>query len=242
MGWGSMKLLLLLPVLLLGGVLAAGLLFVIGAGPAPEVPPELPPAVIDRSKPLPDAATMEKLAATDPLAFLENCVRRYEQEVKGYSATLAKHERIGGTLYPPEVLEVRFREQPFSVWLHWLKGERRAKKALYVAGANDNKIIVLPAGLAGTLLFGKTIRLDVNSATARASGRYTLDQFGIQKGTLRTLAGWQAAQKHGALHVEYLGQKKIEAVGGRRCYCLHRTYDRPDPNGADDLILYIDTA
>ena len=75
---------------------------------------------------------------------------------------------------------------------------------------------------------------------ARASGRYTLDKFGIQKGTLRTLAGWLDARQRGELRVKYLGEKKIDALGGRLCFCFHRHYVRPDPNGADDLLVYVD--
>jgi len=231
------RLLLLLPVLLLGGPLAAYLIVVSGGT---EPAPSIPPVVIPDEGALPDAAAMERLAASDPVAFLKNCVRHYNHEVKGYTAVLAKHERIEGTLEPPELLRVWFREKPFSVLLRWMQGERRAKAALYVAGANDNEIVVLPAGLAGKLLLGKPIRLDLNSKTARAAGRYPLDQFGIKNGTLRTLAGWIDAQKRGGLHVEFLGKHKTELVGGRLCYGFHRRYDRPEPNGADDLVIYID--
>ncbi len=234
------RLLLFIPVLVVGVPLAVYLLVVLGASPAPNVP-EPPAVVIAPKKTLPDQAGMDKLASDDPVAFLENCVRRYDRDVKSYNATLSKQERIDDTLYPPEVLQVRFREHPFSVWLHWLQGERKAKTVLYVQDANDNKILVHPGGLAGRLLFGKPLRLDVNSSLARGSGRYPLDQFGIEKGTLRTLAGWVAAQKQGTLHVEYLGKKKIEDVGGRLCWCFHRTYVQPDPvSKAADLTLYVD--
>jgi hypothetical protein len=231
------RLLLVLPVVAVGGILAGYLIYTVETSSAPDGNPEPPPVTIDQTGALPDAAGMDKLAATDPVAFLEDCIRRYDRDVKGYSATLYKHERIDGTLYPPEVLQVRFCEQPFSVWLHWLEGERRAKTALYVAGANDNKIIVQPTGL--TALLG-TMQLAVDSPLARASGRYTMDQFGLEKGTLRTLSGWVEAQRRGGLHVEYLGKKTVAETGGQLCYCFHRIYDQPSPNGVDDLILYID--
>src|SRR5262249_41597380 len=49
-----------------------------------------------------------------PPSFLEMCLARYKQEVKGYSAKLFKQERVGGKLQPMEKVEVHFREQPFS--------------------------------------------------------------------------------------------------------------------------------
>lgn len=234
------RLLFALPVVVLGGFLTGYLIFVVGASPEPQTTSDPPPVVVEPKGDLPDAAGMDRLAATDPIAFLENCVRHYDRDVQAYSATLDKQEQIDGILYPPELIEVRFSEHPFGVWLHWLKGQRRAKTALYVAGANNNQIIVVPTGFAG--LFGGTMRIAVNSALARASGRYTLDQFGIEKGTLRTLDGWVDARRHSALHVEYLGKKPIPEVGGRLCYCFHRTYEQPAPNGADDLMMYVDAA
>src|SRR5438309_545674 len=53
-----------------------------------------PPAVV-LSQPegaLPDNATMERLIQEDPCAFLENCLRRYQRDVKGYTCTLQKQE------------------------------------------------------------------------------------------------------------------------------------------------------
>src|SRR5262245_31923320 len=45
-------------------------------------------AVIADKDALPDGAEMEKLARTDPLAFLENCLRRYRRDVQGYRLTM----------------------------------------------------------------------------------------------------------------------------------------------------------
>src|SRR5262245_21054414 len=65
-------------------------------------------------KPL-DNAAMERLARTDPIAFIEQSIQRYDREVRGYNVTLVKRERIAGTLQPTEQVESIFREKPFSV-------------------------------------------------------------------------------------------------------------------------------
>ena len=46
----------------------------------------------------PDNAAMEQLAAKDPIAFLENCVHRYNRDVPGYRLKFHKKERINGTV------------------------------------------------------------------------------------------------------------------------------------------------
>lgn len=165
---------------------------------------------------------------------------RHGREVRGYTAVLHKHERIGGQLVPPEVVEVAFREEPHSVRLNWLKGARRAGTVLYVQGENNNKVLVKPAGLLGSM-FG-IVERGPDSDDARQSGRYPLPEFGIRRGMERILATWVAAQKRQALHVEYLETRPIADLGDRTCHVLRRTgYERPARDGIAELTLYVDS-
>ncbi|HEV3263023.1 MAG TPA: DUF1571 domain-containing protein [Gemmataceae bacterium] len=235
------RLLLVVPVVLLGVPLAVYLLLVSGARRVDDDHQDvLAHDVRDKGQTLPDAATMEKLAEKDPVAFLRYCILRYDRQVKGYTATLQKQERLKGKLYPTEIIEVSFREKPFSVFMHWLKNPRKAETVLYVKGENNDMMLVHPSGLAGSLV--KVVDRAIDSVDARASGRYTLDKFGIKNGTLRTLAGWEAAEKRGKLKIEYLGKHRIKEVGDRICYKLHRVYDKPENDGVAELTLYIDKA
>src|SRR5437870_1937778 len=65
---------------------------------------------------------LERLARTDPVAFLEKCLERYDREVRGYRVTLVKQERLRGRLGPKERIEACFREEPFSVRMDWKEG------------------------------------------------------------------------------------------------------------------------
>jgi hypothetical protein len=184
-------------------------------------------------------AESEPLPDPDPVAFLEKCLRRYDREVKGYSLIMQKQERVAGTLKPKEVVEVHFREKPFSVFMKWLAGARKAQAALYVEGENDNQILVRPTGFAGFLV--SVVKRPLDHPDVKASGRYGIEEFGLQKGTERTLGPWQAARARGQLHVAYEGVYRLAETGGRPCYKLHRTrYERPEDDGITDLVLYID--
>jgi hypothetical protein len=195
--------------------------------------------VEDRGGDLPSNAEMEKLAQTDPIAFLENCLRRYDREVKSYRVTLQKQERLGGTLQGTEVIEACFREEPFSVRMDWVKGTGLAQRTLYVKGQYDDQLQVLPAGLLG--LAGVVSR-DPKGAEARSSSRYPITEFGIKVGMQRTLAAFEHARKEKALHVDYLGKKKIKEAGDRLCWVLRRSrYKKPEVDGITGLTLYIDT-
>jgi hypothetical protein len=189
---------------------------------------EVKPFVDDGAE-LPDAPGFEKLAAKDPVAFLETCLRRYQREVKGYTCTMQKQERLGDKLQAKEIITATCREKPWSVLFRWQEGQRLADAALYVDGENQEKqktgtksmMLVHPAGLAGKLV--KSVSRDPDGEDARQAGRYSLPDSGIGQGTQRTLTYMKAAKAAGQLKVEFLGEVTLPEAGDRACYKLRRT-------------------
>lgn len=200
--------------------------------------------VPDKGDALPTADQMEKLAKDDPIAFMEDCLRRYQREVKGYTCTFQKQERIGGVnqkLEDKEIIEVAFREKPFSVYFQWLQGARKAERALYVEGENGGKMLARPAGGIQRLAVGDVVERDFSHPDVKASSRYTLKEFGIYIGAQRTLESWKAAKANNALHVEYLGVVNLKEAGDRPCYKLRRTkFEKPEADGITEYTGYID--
>lgn len=172
----------------------------------------------------------------DPLNALEMSLKRYDREVKGYDAILYKQERIDGYLHKPEEIQVHFKEKPFSVFLRWLRGERRAKTALYVAGQNGGQMLVRPTGL---ILSRFVVSRDPEGSDAHQAGRYSIKEFGIKKSTERTLAAWKRARAKKTLHLEYLKIQTLKKLGNRPCYKYQATYDQPEA-GITRLTIYID--
>jgi hypothetical protein len=190
-----------------------------------------PPAVRDDGSPLPDDDGMERLARTDPIAFLENCLHRCDRKVRGYRAVLQKRERLGGKLRRTEILDVAFREEPFSVLLDWREGAGRVQRTLFVKGANDGQLLARPASALAYRLAGIVAR-DPEGPDARRVGRYPLTGFGIKIGMRRVRAAWAAARKEGALHVAYLGRRRVPEAGNRLCYVFRRDrVARPEEDG-----------
>ncbi len=200
-------------------------------------PPE--PAAEDAGGAAPDAATLERLARSDPIAFMRACLRRYDREVKGYRCILHKQERIDGKLHRPEETDDSFREKPFSVLMRWVEGAGQAAAVLYVEGAHDNQLLVHPAGWRGRLV--SVVVRDPEGADARAESRFPITDFGMKKGLERAIETWGAAQKAGTLKVEYRGKQKVAEAGDRDCYVLHRYgYQHPEDGGVTDATLYFD--
>jgi hypothetical protein len=184
---------------------------------------------------------LENLLQNQPLAFLEMCLQRYEREVTGYTLTMLKRERVGGKLYPPEGFEkirVHFREKPFSVHFTWLEHAKLAQKLLYVEGKNDNKMLVRPTGrFLGALVVSRA----VDSADAKESGHYLINEFGVYLAMKRSVVSMRKAQARGTLHLRYDGVVTLHEIGDRPCYKFVRTpYEPPEENGVNELTLFVD--
>jgi hypothetical protein len=175
-----------------------------------------------------------------PTIFLEMCIERYNQEVRGYTAVLIKRERLGGKLQPLEKVDVAFRENPFGVYMNWLEGGSGLippKKVLYVKGENNDYLLARARGIGSWRIWEK----DIHGSEAKSTGRYTLDQFGINLGTVRSLASMRAAEQGGKLFVSYKGLQRHPKLGDRLCYTYVRTpYEPLEEDGINTLTIYID--
>jgi hypothetical protein len=180
----------------------------------------------------------EPLPDPDPLAFMEKCLQRYDREVKAYTLVMEKRERVAGVLFPIEIVDCAFREQPFSVFMKWRAGARKAQAALYVQGQNKDQILIRPTGLLSFLIVERSL----DSPDVKTSGRYGIHEFGLKKAMQRVVGPWRAARARHTLHVAYEGVYRVPETGDRTCYKLHRTgYEQPEEDGITDLVLYIDT-
>jgi outer membrane lipoprotein-sorting protein len=253
------RLLLYLPVCLLGLPLLVLLILAHTRGGAqaggeePNVHLEVAPApaptppIVQKKGELPDNAAMEKLAKDNPVLFMENCIARYPRVVKtGYSLTLSKQETIGDTEFPREVVEVCYRENPYSVFFNWKEGARKAERVLYVAGANKDKngksqLLARPKGAFARRIVGDVVAREVNGSEAQATSRYTLDDFGFLNNIQRTYREWKTGVPDGDIKVEYLGIQKVKELNDRPCWVLHSVNKTPTANGVSELTAYYDT-
>jgi len=177
----------------------------------------------------------------DVIGFLDACLKRYSETVKGYTLNFRKRERIGGEMQPWETIDCYYREEPPSVFFDWKEGARLVAKALYVEGENKNsagksQLVALPK------LLPLPIKQDLDSSSSKKSGRYALSEFGLKQAMERVLKGCKQAYAEKALHVEYLGLHKVLETGDKTCHKIRRyNFARPETDdGAIEVTIYVD--
>ncbi|MCP4712875.1 MAG: DUF1571 domain-containing protein [Planctomycetes bacterium] len=164
-----------------------------------------------------DPARVVKLAQTDHIALINLALNTYQKRVRDYTATFYKQERIKGKLKKTELINVMFREKPFSLFMKWEKNAGKIDKLLYVEGQNNNQMLVHPTGLFSGL---KSVKRDPCDKEVKSTCLCTCDEFGFYRSMKNLLSEYQTAQKNGDLKIKYLGEKKIQ---GHRCLILERT-------------------
>jgi hypothetical protein len=191
--------------------------------------------------PLPTPVPAMRAAATpadDPVGVLADALTRFRGSVRGYTATLHKQERTGGTLHPPEVVRVAVREEPYAILMRWTSGARGplgtpVEGSLFVAGVNAGRMTVWrPAARLAPL---RQMTVDPTDTAARAASRYAITEAGLGHALERTRRSWAAAKQAGTLQAEHLGRKRVPELD-RECVVLRRTSATPqlDPFQAGD--------
>ena len=161
-------------------------------------------------------ARVMAMAQTDHLALLDLALENYQRRVQAYSATFYKQERINGKLKPIEKIDVRFKEQPFSLLMEWRENAGPIDKLLYVEGSNDDQMIVHPAGLFAWI---KSVKRYPTGADARKSSRRTCNQFGFSRAMADMIQVYRQAQQAGDLEMVSLGRTSRQ---GRDCVTFER--------------------
>ena len=131
-------------------------------------------------------------------------------------------------LSPDQTMFIKVRQQPFSVYMHFLSPEgRKGEEAIFVEGRNNGNLLGHTPFLPGSLL--GTVSLPPKGFIAMQGQRHSIQDTGILKLTRLLL---EAAQKYAdspACFVRFLPDAKIN---DRPCTCIeaelpHTTPDHP---------------
>jgi hypothetical protein len=154
---------------------------------------------------------------------------RIRREINDYTAVIAKRERMDGVLpAEPEFMFAKIRNRkldesgrivtPFSVYMRFLAPEeKKGREAIYVEGANNNKIVAHGTGVQG--LF--TVALDPRGKLAMAGNRYPITDLGMDHMISELIKKGERDRQRGEILVEFFKNAKVDE---RVCTCINVTH------------------
>lgn len=190
-------------------------------------------------------AALVELAQRDPMALVRIGHERYHQTIRGYRCLFIKQERLGRKLSEVQEIEVRYREEPQSIYMLWRKNPDGARRALFIDSPEfldeqGRRLARIEPNGAVARLFVKDIKLPVDGPDARKASRRTIDEFGFLS-TIELLLRYNAiAAERGVLDLRYDGTGVID---GRPTFRLVRDLPYEGPEGPYPdarMVLHLD--
>ncbi|MDR3108661.1 MAG: DUF1571 domain-containing protein [Planctomycetaceae bacterium] len=142
--------------------------------------------------------------------------------IKDYTALMTKQENINGELQGAQIMELKVRHQPFSVYLKFRYPQAvLGREAIYVAGANNNKLIAHGVGIEKA--FG-TQFLDPEGIIAMRGNKYPITKTGMLNLVDELVTVGALDTKYGECEVNYIKDAKYDE---RPCTIIDVTHPIP---------------
>lgn len=129
----------------------------------------------------PPAATSSP--ANDPSAKLHALYRDAAERhahMDSYIVRLTRREQLNGKDKPEEILLMKFRKDPWSVYFKWIGPEGKGREVVYVRGQHENKIhSLLAAGDIPLMPAGKRFAVAPDNPIVLSSSRHPIQQAGV---------------------------------------------------------------
>jgi len=151
------------------------------------------------------------------LRTLKQCQDEIDRNVRDYSCTLKKRERVEGELGDYQFILMKVMHQPFSVYMSFIK-PYAGREVVYVAGQNNGKMLVLEAGF--TRMLGK-IPLDPNGTKAMSGQRHPITDVGMRNLTAKLMRMWEAELQFAECEVTATPGKKVEGRPATLVQVIH---------------------
>jgi len=145
------------------------------------------------------------------------------QQLPAYTCTFTKQEQIKKAPLLRQVMTLKFRREPFSVYLKY-DDPHAGREVIYVEGKNKGKLQVHePSGIAS---FVGTISLAPTSGDAMKENRYPVTMIGMEKMIETAISDWEEALKYADVQVDSYPQAK---VGDVECSMFEVTHPASRP-------------
>jgi hypothetical protein len=126
------------------------------------------------------------------------------ENLKDYSATLVRRERIRGKLTGYEFLSIKIRHAPFSVYAYFqAPAAVKGQEVIYIAGQHQGNILAHKAHMSAT------VSIHPDGLIAMAGRHYPITEIGLVNLVRRLVEVGEEDLKHGECEVKYFTHAKI---------------------------------
>ncbi len=171
----------------------------------------------------------------DPaIAVARQCLENIQSNVKDYTCTLVKRERIDGELGNYEFMFTKIRNpriengkvvSPLSAYMYFVKPAAvKGREVIYVAGRNNGKMCAHEGGTKGRLI--PSVWLAPNGVIAMKGQRYPMSEIGIENLVIKLIERGTRDSKRGECEVEF---RKGAKINGRNCTVIQVTHPTRRP-------------
>lgn len=159
----------------------------------------------------------------EPLAWAFDGLKHIDKDIRDYSCTFVKRERVQGELLDREYIFTKVRHEPFSVYMYFLKpGTKKGNEVVYVEGENKGKMRAI-AGSGIRRRFG-VVSLVPDGPIAMEDNRYPITMTGFRVLVERLIELGEQDRKYGETEVQYYKNAKIN---GRTVTCIEVKHPKP---------------
>ena len=138
-----------------------------------------------------------------------------------YTATFTRRELVKGEPNQGKAA-VKFRAEPFSVYLRFLDPESAGRQILYVDGAHGGKLLAREA--TGMKSMMGTVELAIDSPLITSQSRYPITRMGVANLADGVLTQWRKESRFGECDVQYFPDTEL---GGRPVVVIESSHPTP---------------
>jgi hypothetical protein len=176
----------------------------------------------------------------DPIKFLREALTE-TRRLERFTLHFQRQERLGlfAELKPVENIFAEYIDEPFSIRFTWLDEDSEYRQCVYVAGKDDNKVVLLPRhGLFG--LPAGVGKYDPQLGVTFGKTRNPITDFGPRRMIERTLDRIEKAKPHGKVAIRVLPPTAI-GPDKESCFHLEIKYPKGDKFPCKLQDLYVHT-
>lgn len=176
----------------------------------------------------------------NPLGYIERIRGDYGRRVRDYTCRLTRQEFLGSRLGDEQVAEIKFREGPYSVFMHMIENPGQARRVLYVKdrfveNGQQNAVIEPESPIAR--LFVSSVRRPIDGEDAKLASRKRIDEFGFANALDLLIKYAKQSAEIGRLDLTFTGTGEIDH---RPTYIFKRRLPiHEDPTRWPDALLVV---